>query len=98
MCIRDRDTEGRLVLVKGAARRLPERETAVLEILLRCPGNVVPKRVLEDHLFGMSGEGGSNAVEVYVHRLRRVLDAGGANVKIHTVRGVGYRMLEDKAG
>ena len=91
------DTEGRQVFVAGNSRTFPARETAVLEILLRRGGNVAPKRLFEDHLFGLSGEVGSNAVEVYVHRLRKMLADAGASVKIHTVRGVGYLMAEDKA-
>ena len=57
----------------------------------------VSKRLFEDHLFGLSGDVGSNAVEVYVHRLRKMLGDAGASVKIHTVRGVGYLMAEEKA-
>jgi DNA-binding response OmpR family regulator len=91
------DTEGRRVLVGEASHTFPARETAVLEILLRRGGHVAPKRMFEDHLFGISGEVGSNAVEVYVHRLRKLLSDAGAAVKIHTVRGVGYLMSEEKA-
>jgi len=91
------DSEGRQVFVDGAAHVFPARETAVLEILLRRGGNVAAKRLFEDHLFGLSGEVGSNAVEVYVHRLRKLLADAGAAVKIHTVRGVGYLLAEDKA-
>lgn len=92
------DTEGRQVLVDGAVRAFPAREAAVLEILMRRSGNVAPKRLFEDQLFGLSGDVGSNAVEVYVHRLRKMLGDCGARVKIHTVRGVGYMLAEDKAG
>lgn len=92
------DTEGRQVIVDGTVRSFPARETAVLEILLRRSGNVAPKRLFEDHLFGLSGDVGSNAVEVYVHRLRKMLADAGATVKIHTVRGVGYLMAEEKSG
>jgi len=84
--------EGRPIDVPAIAR-----ETAVLEILLRRSGNVAPKRLFEDHLFGLSGDVGSNAVEVYVHRLRKILADAGATVKIHTVRGVGYLMAVEKA-
>lgn len=90
------DTEGRQVFVDGTARVFPARETAVLEILMRRGGNVAPKRLFEDHLFGLSGEVGSNAVEVYVHRLRKMLSDSGATLRIHTVRGVGYLMVEEK--
>ncbi|MBI2741513.1 MAG: response regulator [Rhodospirillales bacterium] len=92
------DTEGRQVTVDGTVRPFSSRETAVLEILLRRCGNVAPKRLFEDHLFGLTDEVGSNAVEVYIHRLRRRLTDSGATVQVHTVRGVGYMLAEAKAG
>jgi len=92
------DTEGRQVTVDGRVRPFSSRETAVLEILLRRCGNVAPKRLFEDHLFGLTDEVGSNAVEVYIHRLRRMLADSGATVQVHTVRGVGYMLAEAKAG
>jgi DNA-binding response OmpR family regulator len=92
------DTEGRQVTVNGTVRQFSSRETAVLEILLRRCGNVAPKRLFEDHLFGLSDEVGSNAVEVYIHRLRRMLADSGATVQVHTVRGVGYMLAEAKQG
>jgi DNA-binding response OmpR family regulator len=66
------------------------RELAVPEILLRRSGRVISKKLVEDHLFGLSGDVGSNAIEVYVHRLRKQLAEAGADVEIHTIRGVGY--------
>lgn len=92
------DIEGRQMRVDNVAHVLPARETAVLEILMRRSGRVAPKRLFEDQLFGFSGDVGSNAVEVYVHRLRKLLAEYGANVKIHTVRGVGYMLAEEKKG
>ena len=91
------ETESRQVSIDGTVRVFPARETAILEILLRRGGNVVPKRLFEDQLFGLSDDGGSNAVEVYVHRLRKLLLDSGGTVKIHTVRGVGYLLAEEKA-
>jgi DNA-binding response OmpR family regulator len=92
------DTEDRQVTVDGTVRPFSSRETAVLEILLRRCGNVAPKRLFADHLFGLTDEVGSNAVEVYIHRLRRMLADSGATVQVHTVRGVGYMLAEAKAG
>ena len=92
------DTGSRQMLVEDRPWPLSSRETAVLEILLQRPGHVVPKRVVEDHLFGMDNEVGSNAVEVYVHRLRKQLTEANARVQIHTIRGVGYLIGEMKAG
>jgi DNA-binding response OmpR family regulator len=75
---------------------LSAREVAVLELLMRRHGRVVTKKLVEDQLFGLSGEVASNAVEVYVHRLRKQLAEHGAKVQIHTMRGLGYLITEDK--
>jgi DNA-binding response OmpR family regulator len=91
------DTRSRQPLVDGEPRMLSARESAVLEILMRRKGRVVPKAVVEDQLFGLGGDVSSNAVEVYVHRLRKSLADMGAAVQIHTVRGVGYMIAEAKS-
>lgn len=70
------------------------REISVLEILMRRKGKVVSKRLIEDFLFGLSGDVSSNAVEVYVHRLRKQLSEKTDKVQIHTIRGVGYMIAE----
>jgi DNA-binding response OmpR family regulator len=57
---------------------------------------VVPKKNVEDHIFGLTGDVASNAVEVYVSRLRKQLAEYGAKILIHTIRGVGYLMAEEK--
>lgn len=90
------DTESRQIFIDDAPKTLSARETSVLEILLRRQGRVVPKKNVEDHIFGLSGEVGSNAVEVYVSRLRKQLAEYGARIVIHTIRGVGYMMAEAK--
>jgi DNA-binding response OmpR family regulator len=84
------DTEGRQVFVNDEPQFFSAREIAVLEILMRRSGRVVSKNLVEDHLFGLSNDVGSNAIEVYVHRLRKQLAEAGATVQIHTIRGVGY--------
>jgi DNA-binding response OmpR family regulator len=84
------DTQRKQAFIDDAPQVLSARESAVLEILLRRKDRAVPKKAVEDELFGLGGEVSSNAVEVYVHRLRRQLVGRGAKVQIHTVRGVGY--------
>jgi DNA-binding response OmpR family regulator len=86
------DLATREVTLDGKAIALPVREVELLELLLRRPGRVVGKRIAEDQLFGLDEELGSNAIEVYVHRLRRRLEQLGAQVRIETVRGVGYML------
>jgi DNA-binding response OmpR family regulator len=90
------DIEHHQVNVGDKVQAFRLRETVVLEILMRHRGSVVPRRYFEDQLFGMSGEQDSNTVDVYVHRLRKQLDDAGATVKIHTIRGVGYMLADDK--
>jgi two-component system response regulator TctD len=62
---------------------------------MRRAGNVVSKKLVEDQIFGLEGDVASNAVEVYVHRLRKALADRKAKANIQTIRGVGYVLLED---
>jgi len=64
------------------------REWSVLELLLARPGMVLSRQQLEDKLYSWRDEVSSNAVEVYIHGLRKKL---GAEL-IQNVRGVGYMM------
>ena len=70
----------------GVPVPLSSHEYAVLEALLQRPGAVLSRTQLEDRLYGWDEPIGSNAVEVYVHGLRRKL---GSDV-IRNLRGVGY--------
>jgi DNA-binding response OmpR family regulator len=90
------DVGARQILVGGTAQFFPAREIVVLELLMRRSGRVVPKKLVEDHLFGVANDIGSNAVEVYIHRIRKQLAEAGSDAQIHTVRGVGYMIAEGK--
>jgi DNA-binding response OmpR family regulator len=90
------DTINRQASIDDLPQVLSARETAVLELLMRSKGRVVSKQQVEDHIFGHSGEVASNAIEVYVHRLRKQLSERGARVQVHTIRGVGYLIAEEK--
>jgi two-component system, OmpR family, response regulator len=72
--------------VNGEAVTLSAREWAVLEPMLLRPGTVFSRTQLEEKLYGWKEDISSNAVEVYVHGLRKKL---GADL-IQTVRGLGY--------
>lgn len=72
--------------VNGQPVQLSAREWAVLEPLIARPGVVLSRTQLEEKLYGWKDEISSNAVEVYVHGLRKKL---GADL-IQTVRGLGY--------
>ena len=87
------DPAGRSVSWEGKPVELSAREYAVLHALLLNAGRVLSKAQLEEKLYGWGEEIESNAVEVFVHHLRRKL----APELIRTVRGVGY-MIPREAG
>jgi len=91
------DTIGRELLIGGIAVRLSRRELTLLEQMMRRFGRIVPKAVLEEKLYGIDEEPDSNPVPVHIHHLRRQLEAAGASLMIHTIRGVGYILAETKA-
>lgn len=82
------DSVGRRVEINGEHVELSPRELGVLETLLAKIGKVVSKEHLLEHLYGQDEEASSNAIEVYVHRLRKKIEAAG--VTIRTIRGLGY--------
>lgn len=82
------DTVGRRATLNGTPVELSARELGVLEVLMHRSGRVVNKEQLAEQLYGWEEEVGANAIEVYVHRLRRKLEPAG--VTIRTIRGLGY--------
>lgn len=82
----------RRALVNGSTFTIPAREAELLEVFLKRGGRVLAHDVLDAVVFGGKHDISSNAIEVYVHRLRRLLAEAGADVEIHTIRGVGYLM------
>jgi two-component system OmpR family response regulator len=88
------DQVGRVTEVRGKPLELSARETGLLEMLLQRVGRIVSKEQLVEHLCEWGEEVSTNAIEVYVHRLRKKLETGG--VKIVTVRGLGYCLEKPK--
>ncbi|HEX8010244.1 MAG TPA: response regulator transcription factor [Casimicrobiaceae bacterium] len=84
------DQVGRVAEVNGERLDLSARELSLLELFLQRPGRLVHKDQLVNHLCAWGEEVSANAIEVYVHRLRKKLEPGG--VRISTVRGLGYRL------
>jgi two-component system, OmpR family, response regulator len=84
------DQVGKVARINGETLDLSAREIALLEMLLQRAGRMVSKEQLLDHLCEWGEEVSTNAIEVYVHRLRKKLEAAG--VEIITVRGLGYRI------
>ena len=86
------DSAARSASVGGEVLDLSARELAVLELLLLRSGRVLAKEQIVDHLCSFDDDVTANAIEVYVHRLRRKLDPVG--IHIETVRGLGYYLAK----
>lgn len=80
------------VTLEGKPLPLPRRELGLLEGLLLHAGQIAPREMLANRLFGF-GEVGPNALEVYISRLRKRLQ--GSGLRIRTLRGLGYRLEEE---
>jgi two-component system OmpR family response regulator len=89
------DSVGRIATLNGNSVELSAREVGLLEILLQRAGRLVSKEQLVDHLCEWGEEVSHNAIEVYVHRLRKKIECEG--VRINTVRGLGYCLEKPKA-
>lgn len=89
------DQGERVARFNGQILDFSARELALLEILLLRAGRVVSKDQLVDHLCGWGEEVSTNAIEVYVHRLRKKLEP--CEVRINTMRGLGYSLMKPEA-
>lgn len=90
------DTGTRRVTRGGAEIALSAREYALLEYLMHNRGIVLSREKIENHVWNFDYEGGTNVVDVYIRYLRKKIDDGHAHKLIHTVRGMGYVLREDK--
>ena len=86
------DTRSQTVMRAGKHIALTTKEYALLEFLARSAGRVVGRAELTDHVWDEHHDPLSNAIEVYVNRLRKKIDAAGLEPLIHTHRGAGYRL------
>jgi two-component system OmpR family response regulator/two-component system response regulator QseB len=80
------DPATRRVTKNGSEVELSAREYALLHTLIQHPGRALSRAQLEEQLYAWGDEIGSNAVEVFIHHLRRKL--GGETIR--TLRGIGY--------
>jgi two-component system copper resistance phosphate regulon response regulator CusR len=86
------DTQRRTASRGEREIRLTSKEYAMLEYLARNADRVVGRAELSEHVWDENHDPMSNAIEVYVNRLRRKVDAPGETPLIHTHRGAGYRL------
>ena len=81
----------------GKPITLSAKEYALLEYLMHNQGIVLSREKIENHIWNLDYEGGTNVVDVYISYLRKKIDEGRKEKLIHTVRGRGYVLREDKA-
>lgn len=79
--------------VRGEPVTLRNRELRLLELFLNAPGQIFSKQKLADRLFSYDADVSENAIEVYVARLRKHLEK--SDLRITTLRGLGYRLDQD---
>ena len=84
----DYDQGGRVAPIAGKLIDLSARELGLLEVLLQRSGRLVSKEQLVERLCEWGEEVSHNAIEVYIHRLRKKIEHGP--IRIATVRGLGY--------
>jgi two-component system, OmpR family, response regulator TctD len=82
------DTNARQFHLDGEPMQLTPREHSVLEALVRRSGQAIGKAALVDSVYGIDDEVAPNAIEIYVHRVRKKLE--GSGIAITTLRGIGY--------
>ena len=82
------DQAGRVATIDGRMVELSARELGLLEVLLQRAGRLVSKDQLVERLCEWGEEVSNNAIEVYIHRLRKKIEKGP--IRIATVRGLGY--------
>jgi two-component system OmpR family response regulator len=90
------DPAGRRVARGDEPIELTAKEFALLEYLVRHPGEVLSRTRLIEHVWDFAYDGDSNVVDVYVRYLREKIDRPFGKDSIETVRGAGYRLREER--
>ena len=89
------DSAARTVYRGDREIELSPKEFALLEYMIINKGKVLSREAIEDHIYDVDYEGGSNVVNVYIRFLRRKIDEPFEKKLIHTVRGSGYVLKEE---
>ena len=86
------DPGRRIAWKNGRPLELTAREFAILEVLMRRPGDVISREQILEQAWGEREEPMSNTIDVLIGRMRRKIDSPGGPSSIETVRGMGYRL------
>ncbi len=90
------DPQARRVTRAGQMIDLPTKEFAVLEYLARHSDEVITRTMIMEHVWGDDFESFSNVVDVYIKNLRQKIDQGFTKKLIHTIRGGGYSLSDQR--
>lgn len=86
-------------VTRGTRRTdLTQKEFALLEYLMRNPGQALTRTMIAEHVGDFSWERLTNIIEVYINHLRKKIELPGESKLIHAVRGVGYVIREETDG
>ena len=89
------DSAAQTVRRAGRELTLSAKEYALLEYLMHNQGIILSREKIENHIWNLDYEGGTNVVDVYISYLRKKIDDGREKKLIHTVRGRGYVLREE---
>jgi DNA-binding response OmpR family regulator len=86
--------------VQRAGRKieLTAKEYALLEYLMRNAGRRITRSMIIEHVWNLNFDTNTNVVDVYINYLRKKLDKDSPSPLIHTIRGVGYELSENREG
>ena len=90
------DIQQRTAIRGGQEIHLLPKEFSILEYMIRNPGIVLSREQLENQIWNYAYSGSSNNIDVYMSRLRKKIDGDREKKLLHTVRGVGWVLREEK--
>ncbi|MBK0392602.1 response regulator transcription factor [Ramlibacter algicola] len=82
-----------VVVVRGEAVDLTQREYAVLEVFMHNPGRVLPRKLISEKVWSSNYDVDANLLDVYMGRIRSKLEKAAGRQLFKTVRGVGYQLV-----
>ncbi|MBN1689262.1 MAG: response regulator transcription factor [Candidatus Omnitrophica bacterium] len=89
------DLMTRKVIVGAEEVTLSQKEFSLLEFLLRRKGEVVSRTEIAEHVWDIHFDPMSNTIDVFINFLRKKIDGTRKKSRIETVRGSGYRLIEE---
>jgi DNA-binding response OmpR family regulator len=90
------DTATRVVMRAGERIELRSKEYALLELLMRNAHRPLTRNMIIEHVWDIHFDSATNVIDVHINSLRNKIDKGFSPALIHTIRGVGYQLTDQK--